>query len=172
MIYLEPKEKILLEVRKHWFVFLAESIGLTLLVLLPIILLLILGLFYDLHLTLKIFSIFGFLYCGWLTLIWIYFFVIWTDYYLDVWIITNNRIIDIDQKAIFHREVSSFHLDKIQDVSVEVSGLIPTLLNFGNLHVQTASDNREFVIRNAANPGVVKEFILRQCQKIHKISGE
>src|SRR3990172_10632327 len=38
--------------------------------------------------------------------IWIFFFMIWIDYYFDVWIITNLRIVNIEQKGLFNRMVS------------------------------------------------------------------
>ena len=36
--------------------------------------------------------------------IWLFFFVIWIDYYFDVWIVTNERIVNIEQKGLFSRK--------------------------------------------------------------------
>jgi hypothetical protein len=33
---------------------------------------------------------------------WLFFFFSFIDYYLDVWIITSERIIDIQQNGFFH----------------------------------------------------------------------
>ena len=164
MIYLEPNEKILLEVRKHRFIFLIEALGSIIAVFIPLIFLFGINFFYNIPITMPLFTLFGFLYSGWVLLIWIYFFVVWTDYYLDVWVITNERIIDINQRGIFNREISSFHLNRIQDVTVEISGLIATFLHFGTLHVQTAGEKREFIIKGANKPEEVKGFILRLCK--------
>jgi uncharacterized membrane protein YdbT with pleckstrin-like domain len=60
--------------------------------------------------------------------IWIYGFMIWIDYYFDIWIITSERIINIEQKGMFTRKVSELRFQKIQDVTTEVIGFLPTIL--------------------------------------------
>jgi len=57
---------------------------------------------------------------------------------LDHWIITDRRIIVIDQIRFFQRNVSIFRLERLQDIEFNVSGLIATVLNFGTLKAQTA----------------------------------
>ena len=64
----------------------------------------------------------------------------WTHYYLDLWIITDRRIIVVDQVHFFNRKVSSFRLERLQDIKVSINGIIPTFLNFGTILAQTASD--------------------------------
>jgi len=108
-------------------------------------------------------------------MVWTAFFVRWTNYYLDVWYITPKRIIAIDQKGLFRREVTDLRFEKIQDVTSEISGIIGTLLSFGNLHVQTAgsSAEREIIIRQARNPLDAKKMILMLHSKvIDKKDGE
>ena len=77
-----------------------------------------------------------------------------------MWIITNKRIVDVEPKTLFFRNNASLRLDKIQDIKIEVSGLINTLLKIGNLYVQTASSRKDFVIRQAANPELAKQIIM------------
>ncbi len=64
---------------------------------------------------------------------------VWTHYYLDLWVITDRRIIVIDQIHFFNRKVSSFRLERLQDIKVRISGILPTLLNYGTIRAQTAS---------------------------------
>ncbi len=164
-VSLDINERSLLEVRKHWFIFLIEAIGSLLAGLAPIVIALMFIMWFDLSLSPKLFYFGGFFYMIWLLLVWIYFFLIWTDYYLDVWIITDQKIIDIDQKSLFHREVSTFRLDHIQDVTIKVPGFLPTLLDYGHLHVQTAGEQNEFIIRFAAHPQQVKDVILKEYKR-------
>jgi hypothetical protein len=57
--------------------------------------------------------------------------------------------------------------DKIQDVTVDVHGFIPTLKNFGNIKVQTASeDNLDFIIHTVRKPDVVRQVIFSQHNEI------
>lgn len=92
-------------------------------------------------------------------LLWTRFFLLWSDHWLDVWIITDRRVIDIEQKGFFSRQVSSFSHDRIQDVTYEVAGLISTWLHIGNVRIQTASVSTDFVMRQVPNPDLVKEEI-------------
>jgi hypothetical protein len=66
-------------------------------------------------------------------------FTTWTHYYLDLWIITDRRIILVDQIHFFNRRVSIFRLERLQDIEFEITGIIPTILNFGTVKAQTAS---------------------------------
>jgi len=172
-IKLEKEEKILLQVHKHWFNFLGTFLLVLVLAVAPPLLLLILR---NLDLPIN-FSLAGnaislglFMYSIWLLLLWIFLFIEWTDYYLDVWYITNKRIIDAEQKGIFHREVSSLYISRIQDVTIEIRGIIPTIFGFGDLHVQTAGEDRAIILKTAAKPEYVKELIMSQITSEDKMS--
>ena len=165
MIKLEENEKIIAEVRKHWFIFLLESIGSILAIITPIIILIISIPFIEISVSENTFLISVFFYLIWIIIVWIYFFLSWTDYYLDVWIITNRKIIDIEQKGLFNRETSSFRLDHIQDITIDVSGIIATLIGYGDIYVQTAGENRSFSLKFVANPTEVKEIILKEYNR-------
>ncbi|MHA1748185.1 MAG: hypothetical protein ACTSYF_06020 [Promethearchaeota archaeon] len=66
--------------------------------------------------------------------------IFWTVYYLNVLIITNKRIIDVEQHSLFRREVSEFMLVKVQDVTIEIPNFTASLFKFGNIIVQTAGE--------------------------------
>ena len=90
---------------------------------------------------------------------WVAFFKRWTDYFLDVLIITDKRVIDIEQRGFFHRDVATISLEKIQDISVNVSGVLATFLDFGTLKIQSAGEAPEFVIRDIPEPNEIKSLI-------------
>lgn len=92
--------------------------------------------------------------------IWIYGFLIWIDYYFDIWIVTSERIINIEQKGLFVRSVSEADYAKIQDVTAEVHGFFPTVINFGDVHVQTAAETSRFVFRTISRPYQIKDLIM------------
>ena len=112
-------------------------------------------------------SVFG--YAIWILILWVVFFIEWTDYYLDLWIVTDRRIIDIEQKGFFYREVTSFSFRQIQDITVETRGFIETFFKFGTLHIQTAGHSREIVIRDAYYPEEARSLILRLQEKLISI---
>lgn len=96
-----------------------------------------------------------------INIFWIAFFMILTDFYLDVWILTDKRVITVEQNGIFSRTISEFELSKIQDVTVEVRGIIPTMLDYGDLKVSTASEREGFVFRQIGRPNEVKDMLSR-----------
>jgi uncharacterized membrane protein YdbT with pleckstrin-like domain len=93
--------------------------------------------------------------------VWLYGFLIWIDYYYDVWIITNERIINIEQRGLFVRDMSELNLSRIQDVTTEVKGIIPTVLNYGDVYIQTASETERFIFRQVGDPYQIKDMIMK-----------
>lgn len=87
-----------------------------------------------------------------LHLFWIALFMMLVDYLLSAFIITNQRIIMVAQKSLFTRTISECALSKIQDTSVTIPGLLPTLLRYGSLAVRTATEQEDFIFEQIADP--------------------
>lgn len=170
-IKLESDETVIRVVRKHWFILFAFTISDLLLALLPLI-----GYWIFSALVGGInFALIGlgdvafgsggtlwFFYLAWLLLVWMHYTNHLTDYYLDLWAITDRRIIAIDQKGYFRRHLSSFRLERLQDMNIEVYGIIPTLLNYGSIEAQTAgSSNEDFKAFTMPDPRGLKALIIR-----------
>lgn len=158
-------EKILMQIRKHWFVLLLQSIGVIILAILP----LIIGIF--VLATLPAISstaaaLFTFFASLWLLISWIGLAIIWTNYYLDMWIVTDRRIVYVEQISFFVREVTTLSLERIQDATVRYGGIIETLLDFGTLRVQSAGAvENEVVMHGVPHPNDVKRFVLAQVDR-------
>ena len=80
-------------------------------------------------------------------------------YWLDVWMLTNERVIDIEQRGLFHREISEFGVENIQDVTVETPSLLATALHFGTITIHTAGD-KSFIVRDVPNADQIRELII------------
>jgi uncharacterized membrane protein YdbT with pleckstrin-like domain len=163
-LHLDNGENVLLVVRRHWIVFLANGIILSFLAVLPPIafslLVILLPKVSSINIPGNDFWLFSFIYSLWLLFLWISFFSQWTKYYLDAWYVTEKRIIIVEQCRLFVREVSNVRFDRIQDVSVSINGLIATFLDFGNIKVQTASeDSSDFTLNLVRHPGEVRRVI-------------
>ena len=65
------------------------------------------------------------------------FFPSWMSWYFSVFIVTDQRFIQITQKGFFHRSVVDMGLGQIQMVNYEVKGLQETLLGYGTIMMQT-----------------------------------
>jgi len=77
-----------------------------------------------------------------------YFLVMWLDYYFDITIVTNERIIDINQVGLFNRSVSELYLTQVQDVSGAQDGLMQNMFHFGDVTIQTAGGKNYFIIQH------------------------
>ena len=105
-----------------------------------------------------------FFFVVYLMLILLMIFLVWINYYLDSWIITTDRVIDIDQKSLFYREVSEFMLDRVEDVTVEVPGILATFLHYGNIRIQTAGE-KPFTIYDVSSIYEAKRIILENTNR-------
>ncbi len=171
MIKLEDGEEILYIARRHWFLFFSETVFMLFFAILPLLFVFIpVSAFNEvlsvLHVTNYGTPLFAFFWSLWLMLLWVLFALLWTNYYLDIWILTNHRIIDIEQLGLFNRHVSSFRYNQIQDATVKISGLIETLIGFGTVEIHTAS-NESFKFKGVARPNEVKERIMSEHHRVH-----
>lgn len=158
-------ENIILFLRRHWFIFLKR---LLLIIAAIIILLFVYFTFSALNSNFSESEYHNLLLFGEslaILFIWNFFFILWLDYYLDAWIVTNERIINIEQRGFFNRDISELKLTKIQDVTSEIIGVIPTLLNYGNIYVQTAGKEERFNFCQIPNPNYVKNVIVELQEK-------
>lgn len=170
LIKLEPDERILRIVRKHWFILFSQIVGISVA---GIFFFIFIGIlpsllsaspaFASIHIT---GSFISFLSGVWLLIFTITLMGVWTDYYLDMWIITNKRIISIDQQGFFRRSVSSFRFERLQDITVNIKGFIETMLDFGRITADTAGHD-PFTINGIPNPRGVKSLILENADQVH-----
>lgn len=85
----------------------------------------------------------------------------WYRWRHDTWLITNQRLVDSVRRNWFNHEVSSADLIDIQDVSMSRSGVFQTALDFGDLNVQTASEQQRFVLAKIPGPAAVLTILDR-----------
>ncbi|MFH1822479.1 MAG: PH domain-containing protein [Patescibacteria group bacterium] len=97
--------------------------------------------------------------------IWLFFFFSFIDYYLDIWIITNERIIDVQQEGFFSRTIAEQRLYRIQDVTSEVHGFFPTILKYGEVYVQTAGTKQRFIFYEVPLPDQVRNTIIKLAER-------
>jgi len=92
-------------------------------------------------------------------------FLIWVFYYLNIQVITNLRVVDIDQKGLFSRSISELHIDNIEDVTSESNGPVATIFQYGNVYVQTAGTVDRFEFDRVPAPEQIEKIILDLYEK-------
>lgn len=168
LIKLDEGEQILKVVRKHWFILFSHMSGVIIAGCMPFAAL-VLWASSDTVASLISHAHLGevgvsFAVGAWSLIVFITAHVVWADYYLDMWIITNRRLISIDQQGFFRRSVSSFRFERLQDVTVTIKGIIQTLLDFGSISADTAGHD-PFEVYGLPNPRSIKSLILEHADQ-------
>jgi uncharacterized membrane protein YdbT with pleckstrin-like domain len=81
-------------------------------------------------------------------------------YKSNLLVITNENIIQVLQFSLLNRQTSQLNLAKIQDVSVDQVGIIPTMLGYGTIDIETAGEAANFRFPYAPNPDRVAKIII------------
>lgn len=158
----QPNEKVYFILHRHWASLVGDFVRLLMLAILPAIIFIVAKSFltWDFSadtLGYALAVMVGSLY---------YFFILnlafsyWVDYLLDYGVVTDQRLLDVQQSGIFSRTVSELALHRVQDVTTEIKGIFPTLLKFGNIYIQTAAEKERFAFENMANPDEISKKIM------------
>lgn len=95
----------------------------------------------------------------------------WIVWSLNAFILTNQRLIDVDQKGFFHRTVSEAALGKIQDVSFTVQGPWQTMFQYGKVIVQTAGTTTNLELEGVHHPEQIQELVTKLQQTVQEERG-
>lgn len=148
----KPDESILLFLRSHLITNLFWVLATIFLIFLPIIIAIILP-----TLNINIFSPniarFAIVYILFYYLIvFSYAFVNFLHWFYVVFMVTTQQVVDIDYSDIVVHHVAVTSLSQVQDAKYTQSGFIPTLLNYGNIFVQTAGTQPNFEESSVPKP--------------------
>lgn len=80
-------------------------------------------------------------------------------WFYNVYIVTDERIIDIDFLSLIYKNVAAAKLDKIEDITAITSGAAQSIFNFGTVQIQTAADKAEFEFELVPRPTKVTQFL-------------
>lgn len=96
-------------------------------------------------------------------------FLYWVGHHLysyrqSVSIITNERIISVLQRGFFNAKITEAELNRIQDVSSDIKGVLQTAFGFGDVTIRTASESL-LVLVNVPKPYDVQQAIVRALKE-------
>lgn len=163
----EKGEKMILVLRRHWITNVGWFGFSFLLMLIPQILFN----FVDLEFLPLNFRVVG-------VMVWYLFlggFMIerFLDWFFNVFIITDERIIDFDFYSLIYKEISDAKIENIQDVTCRVGGFLRNILDFGHVFIQTAAEIPQFEFYDVPQPARVAK-VLRELiteEEIEKMEG-
>ncbi len=153
-----PYERTLALLHRHWFVLMGRVIFFLVALVVPLV---VLQLGQPYLARFELAALVNMLVWAYLLLVWYRFFYMLAMYLLDSWIVTDHRIIDSEQHGYFNRSVAEMSMERVQDVSVKVSGFIQTFLDFGNVEIQTAGAQEKFIFKQVPHPNQVRDLIMQ-----------
>lgn len=98
--------------------------------------------------------------------LWILFWVVrmlftWYRYNNDIWIVTDQRLIDSKKSHPFDLHVASADLVDVVDTSISRSGPLQTAFNFGDVQCQTAGSSTNFRLGQIPEPARYQALVDR-----------
>ncbi|MDA1079482.1 MAG: hypothetical protein O2840_02215 [bacterium] len=81
------------------------------------------------------------------------------SWFFNVYIITDERIVDVDFLSLIYRNISSAKIDNIEDVSAQTSGALRSIFDFGSVRIQTAAEKTEFEFEDVPYPNKIIALI-------------
>lgn len=163
----ESEEEVILFLRQHPITLVPKALIAVLMILAPSIL--------------SIFPILSFLpasfqliaVLGWYLITTAFILESFLTWFFNVYLITDERIVDIDFYNLIYKEVSDANIDKIQDVTYKMGGVVRTVFNYGDVLIQTASEVPNFEFLAVPMPDKVATVLqeLRIEEEQEKLEG-
>jgi hypothetical protein len=79
-------------------------------------------------------------------------------------LITDRSLVQVMQRSLFIRKVSRLSISNVEDVSAEQRGILPTILNYGTLIIQTAGELDNFIFPTCPDPNKYAHIIIEARQ--------
>lgn len=111
-----------------------------------------------------VFSLLAFWYMGLFT----YTFINFLYWYFNVYIVTNQRIVDVDWYSLVNREVNVSQIAKIQDITANQVGVLSGIFDYGHVFIQTAGTEPNFEYSNVPHP----QLVARKLQELLEAATE
>src|SRR3989344_4209336 len=87
----------------------------------------------------------------------------WIAWYYSLFIVTDQRLIQITRKGLFHQTVVDLTLGQIQMVNYQIAGLQESMLGYGTIMIQTYVG--DLVIHDVHHPAKIQKEILSVLRK-------
>lgn len=149
----ENEKDIVIFARRHWVSFMGQIIMSFFLLVIPIVIFILAKIYAP-----NVFSgnflnfivLFGSVYY---LVVATFIYGAWISYYYDIYIVTRELVVDISQDGFFHRNIAQLSILRVQDVSSNIKGILPTMFAYGDVLIETAGESAEtFLLKAVPNP--------------------
>ena len=89
-------------------------------------------------------------------------------WFFNIYLITDERVVDVDFYGLLYRDLTVAKLDKIQDINFTQAGSFAAIFNYGNIYIQTAAERTRFEFMKVPNPAKVVEILYQLLEEEEK----
>lgn len=102
---------------------------------------------------------------GWYLLSFGFALVNFIGWYFNVYIVTNERIIDVDFYHLLYKQMASARLSRVQDITYKLGGVMRAIFDYGDVYIQTAGTEVNFDFEAVPHPEQVVRIIGELTEK-------
>lgn len=163
---IDADEQKIIEIHRHWFGLVKAYVEVAIGFIAGMLLLWFLGPMFmaDADPTRKHFLI-SLVVGGLAILVWLVLVVYTWIYRQSKLIMTDKNLTQVLQRGLFSRQVSELSMANVEDVTANVHGAFASMLNYGDLMVETAGEKDNFNFSFCPNPNYYGKIVLDQRQK-------
>lgn len=96
---------------------------------------------------------------GWYTMVFGYALEQFLVWFFNIYIVTDERVIDFDFYNLLFKRVSEAKIENIEDITTSNSGLLQSIVDFGDIRIQTAAEIPEIEFERVPHPDLVAKFL-------------
>jgi len=96
---------------------------------------------------------------GWYLMVLSFSLEAFLDWFYNVDMVTDERIIDVDFSSLLFKNISTAHLDRIEDVTITNKGYLGSIFDYGTVLIQTAGAVDQLEFENVPHPTQISSFI-------------
>ena len=97
-----------------------------------------------------------------------FLYIEWLNNELDMYVITNKRIIGIDQVSFLNRVISECSLADVQEVNSKTKWVLANIFDYGSVTIQTAWNASNFHMSIVPKPMHSARQILNVVEELKK----
>lgn len=97
-----------------------------------------------------------------------YWFYKWMNWHYSVNIITNQRLIVINQKGLFNRKVKEVGFEKVQSINYHIKGIQAALLKYGDITLETYTG--DWLLKDIYHPEEIHSVMMDMTHQISQAS--
>jgi hypothetical protein len=118
--------------------------------------------------------VFSFLIISGLILGILLLYIAWYSWNRTLLLVTNQRLVFLEQRGLFQRELVECGLESIQQVSHHVHGILHTVMGYGNIAVYTGGSQQPITIFHMPDPYGIQQAILaaKSGTPLQEVEGE